>query len=202
MAKKQYDAEEALMQDEPGTAEMIKGKIPKRLRKQMEGYKTVLSKLMHSKEMRSQTMDMLKAGPPEVAVPQAALQINSNAERLMQQKGLRLTSEVKLAGATFLVGDLIELGNAGRIWENPVDEEESKMIFQDTLQDYIQTGLEDGSIDPIQLQQDTEPLLNDQQRQVGSQIAQQEGVPMEVNQNQMMASTGGVLRKQTNGGRR
>jgi len=176
-------------------AELAKGKIPERLKKQVDGYQTVLSKLMHAKATRGGTMDMLQSGPPEISVPQAALAINRNAEELMKKKGLRLTNEVKLAGATFLVSDLVELGNVGGVWEEPVDEGEKNAIFQDTLQDYIHEGLKSGEIDPIQLQKDTEPLLNEEQKKLGLQVAEKEGVPKDVNQNQIIAQAQGVMNR-------
>lgn len=164
------------------------GKVPARLKKQMEGYKTVLTKLMHSKELRKQTMEMLKSGPPEIAVPQTAITINRQAEEMMQQKGIDLSNDVKLNGALFLVNDLIILGNSGAEWDDPVDKDEATAILQDTMQDYIKTGLANGTIDPIQLQKDTEPLLNDEQKKLGLEIAQQEGIPNDITQQQVVGN--------------
>ena len=123
----------------------------------------------------------------------AALKINEQASALMEQKGLRMTDDIKLACSIFLVSDLAEVGNAGAEWEDPVDEEEIKLIYQDTLQDYIHQGLKNGTIDPVELQQSTEPLLSKQQQQLGSQAAERSGVPLAPTQQQMMASHRGGI---------
>ncbi len=204
--KKEYNRGPAvegqpMEEKEMGTVEAIdataQGKeLPPKFKKQMNGYKTVLSKMMHSKEMRGQTLDMLKSGPPEISVPNTALAINAKAEEIMQSKGIQITSQVKLAGSIFLVSDLVEVGNSGAGWDDPVDDEEAKLIYQDTLQDYIQKGLKDGSIDPIELQQGAEPLLNDAQKAEGAAMAEQGGVPMEVTQQQVLGNQQSVIKNQ------
>jgi len=210
--KKQYNTEEALgvSPETVGTqqpqgmdalqAEAQGGKdLPPKMKKELDGYKTLLNKLMHSKETRKQTMEMLK-GPPQVSVPGAALTIQGQATKIMEQKGISVSQDILLMGSIFLIGDLIDLGNASGKWENPVDEEETKLIYQDTLQDYIEKGLADGTIDPIQLQQQTEPLMNQNQKEVGGAFAQRGNVPMDVTQEQMLGNQRGMMQiQQTKG---
>lgn len=71
-----------------------------------------------------------------------------------------------------------------------ISEEEIPALFEDTLQMYIQQGLEDGSIDPIQLQIDGEQLMSEEQRAGGQAIGQHYGVPMNLSQSQIMEQYG------------
>jgi hypothetical protein len=206
MATKQYNApvatgdEEAMSpQEEMNGTQAIKAEaegkeLSPRLKKEMSGYKTLLTKLIHAPEKQESTMEMLKAGPAAMSVPNAAITLNKQAEEIMKGKGIKISQNTKLAGSVFLVSDLIELGNAGAGWEVPVAEDEAKQIYQDTLQDYIETGVRDKTIDPMELQQSAEPFMNEQQRAVGSQVAQQQGIPMEPNQQQILGNQKGMLR--------
>lgn len=209
--EKQYNAGPALngpeMQQEqqqqqgsPTTMDTLRGEaanggkdLPPKIKKELAGFKTLLTKLMHSKQTRDNTMEMLKSGPPQISVPQAALALNQQAEDAMKSRGIKISNDVKLAGSVFLVTDLIELGNAGAEWEGPVDEQEAKLIYQDTLQDYIESGVRKGELDPMELQQQTEPLLTEDQRRVGAQFAEQGGVPMQPQQEQMLGNQRGML---------
>jgi len=207
--KKEYNAQEALSvtpesEEKPmGVVESLnaetKGKeLSPKMKKELEGYKTLLTKLMHSKETRGTTMKMLQ-GPAQVSVPMAAITINAQAEGIMKEKGIDVSQDVKIMGSVLLVSDLIELGNASGKWERPIGEEEMKLIYQDTLQDYIEKGIQNGTIDPIELQQQTEPLMNQNQREVGTMLAQKGGVPMELTQQQMIGNQRGVLQSRQGG---
>jgi hypothetical protein len=85
----------------------------------------------------------------------------------------------------YLVSDLIEVGNAGGYFK--VDQEEQvRDITQATFQNYIERGLKDGSIDPIELQSSVEPLLNEQQKTMGSQFGGEHKVPERPNEETAM----------------
>jgi len=199
--KKAYNSEEALgnPSDNVGVTEAIqkeaKGQeLPPRLKKEMSGYKTILTKLMHSPKKQEVTMELLSAGPPQISVPNAALTINQEAEMIMEKKGIKISQASKLAGSVFLVSDLIELGNASGVFgQETVDEQEAQLIYQDTLQDYIQRGLKDKTIDPMELQQQVEPLMTQEQKAVGMKFAQGTGVPMKPTSQQVIGNQKGML---------
>jgi len=146
--------------------------IDPQTKQQIDVYSTMLTKFIHGKETQAQVLKMLQAGDPIKAIPPAAIAINEQAEQAMKTKP---STDVVLGASVTLVADLIEVGIAAGLFERPSDEDIS-FIYQDTLQIYIEKGLKDGSIDPIQLQKDIEPLLSDEQREAGMQIGQQAGV--------------------------
>jgi len=169
-------AEEQLQQ-----AGMLEGltnpdKLNPKDKQEMDSYVTMLMDLIHNKATSSSILDMLKSGDPNQTVPATALQVNSMAENMVAQStGSPPTTNALLGGSIYLVSDLIETGNASGIF-SITDEGQVTQIFQDTLQQYIHQGIKNGTIDPVELQQSVEPLLSNEQRQVGMQIGQQAGV--------------------------
>lgn len=143
-----------------------------KLKNQIDVYSTMLTKFIHGKETQQQVLKMLQAGDPIKAIPPAAIAINEQAENAMKSKP---STDVVLGASVTLVSDLIETGMAAGLFEQPSDEDIS-FIYQDTLQIYIEKGLKDGSIDPIQLQKDIEPLMSEEQKQMGQELGKQAGV--------------------------
>ena len=152
--------------------------LPEDVKKDAVAYKTLLTKIMHGKENRDNVVQLLASyGQPELAVPNAAIMLTDQAEQVTKQK---VPDELKLGLSAYLVGDLIEIGVAAKLWDKP-PEEEAQNIYKDTVQDYIQRGLKNKTIDVTQLQKETEPLMSEEQKQLGLQAAQQTGVPEQLN---------------------
>ena len=139
--------------------------------REIEVMKTATIKLMHDKTTQKSIIDMLSSGDIAQSVPATALQVNSMLEQSMTPK-----PDVVLANSVGLVSDLLELAAAAGIADMP-PEEEIVGIYQDTLQKYIQKGLKDGSIDPVELQQSVEPLMDEEQMQAGRGAMTQAGLP-------------------------
>lgn len=151
--------------------------LPPKVQREVENYRAVLTKIMHGKENRDNVLGLLRSyQQPELAVPEVANVIMDQADTIM---GTKAPNEYKLGLSGYVIGDLIELGNAAKIWPK-VDENEAKNIYQDTVQDYIHKGLKDKTIDPIELQASTEPLMTPQQKEIGAAHAINNGVPPEV----------------------
>lgn len=162
-----------VIQEQPQGQLQEQQKIDPKLQKQMDSYIAALMYSMHNPKTSGNVLEMLKSAPPEQSIPYTAIQLNSQVEQAFSKKlGGKVDDSVKLAGAMYLASDLSELGNAAKLWETPVTEKDVPKMFQGIVTKYIHNGLRDGSIDPIQLQKDIEPLMNDKQRQIG-QMAQQ-----------------------------
>lgn len=168
--------------------------IPPKVRQEMEAYITGLSKLMHGKESSGQIFEMLKGGEPQKTIPATALAVNSMMEGALKQRGSPPSLDVVLAGGQFIISDLIEIGNASGIF-NITTEEQIGPILQDTMQQYIEKGLDEGTIDPVELQQKAEPLMNQNDFDQGMQLAGQADIPMEPNQNTAMQSYGAKMER-------
>lgn len=152
------------------------GKVNPALQEKMESYVTTLMHLMHAPETSDNVMEMLSGGPAEQSIPFAANQINSQVEASLKNNGVKkIDDAVKIAGAMYLVSDLAELGNSAGVFE--IQQDQLGPILQKTMQDYIHQGLRDKTIDPVQLQLDTEPLLNKQQNKAGVAIQSELGLP-------------------------
>lgn len=156
--------------------------IDPKTKKQIDVYSTILTKFIHGKETQKQVLDMLKAGDPIEAIPPAAIAINEQAEKAMKTKP---STDVVLGASVTLVADLIDVGMAAGLFEEP-SEEDASFIFQDTLQIYIEKGLKDGSIDPIKLQRDIEPLMSPEQKAAGLAMGKQAGVGEEPDERAVM----------------
>lgn len=145
-------------------------------KKEIEAYILGLSKMLHSKETSGKVVEMLRSGPPEKMIPHTALLINQQMEDTVRAKGKNPTLETLLAAGQFMVGDLIEIGNAAGIFQLET-EEQIAPIVKETFQKYIEAGLKNHTIDPIELQQKVEPLMPEEHRQLGLEAAKRTGIP-------------------------
>lgn len=153
-------------------------------------YTNVLKTLIHSPETRNDVVKTLKSNPdPFMTVPLLSNQINDMAKQQMKEGGVEVGHDVQLASSEFLIGDLLMLGEASGAFEMP-SKEDMVEIFQDSMEMYIQKGLKNGSIDPIQLQLDAEKLLNDVEKDGGLMLADKTGVPRELSQAQITEQFG------------
>ena len=152
--------------------------VDPKLQKAMDDYQTVMMQVVHAPETRQGVVDMLKEAPAVQSVPVTALQVNDMVEgKVESASGQKLDASVKVAGAVYLVQDLVEIGNQGGLWETQVGEEELGMILEESMKQYIHRGLADGSIDPVELQQSVEPMMNGAQNEIGNMIASEVGLP-------------------------
>lgn len=161
----------------------------KLLQAQIKKYSAVLIHLMYSKEMKEQTVNMISSSDdPFISIPMAANQVIKEADRVFKKQGIEVSNVVRLSGAQIVVADMIEIGKAKGFFQ--IEDEEVPALFEDTLQLYIENGLKDGSIDPIQLQIDGEQLMTKEQRAGGQALGQHFGVPMNLSQAQIMEQYG------------
>ena len=155
----------------------------------LERYTAGLSRILHGKETRDKIYGMLQSMPPEKSIPQAALAVNERVEQSASKNSKKPTPTTLIGAAVFLTGELVEIGNAGKFFEQPIESpEQMQPILMATIQGYIEKGLKDGSIDPVELQTLVEPLLNEEQKQMGLAAGQQAGIPQAPGVNTAMES--------------
>lgn len=147
--------------------------MPPALKKKVTAYNAGISQMLHNPKTRNGVYEMLKGGQPEVDIPKAAIAVNKQMEKAVSKEG-KPSLTVLLQGGLFTVGELIDIGHAGGFFQ--LEEQDVGLILQDTIQQYIETGLKDKSIDPVELQEAVEPLLNEEQRGIGAQVGQQAGM--------------------------
>lgn len=157
------------------------GKDPQ-ISKQMQGeidiYISTAMNVMYNDETNPELVALLKSSPPETSVPHAVNQISDMIDGAIKKDGRKVDPSVKMAGMMYITSDLIELGNASKAFDKPLTmEKDFQPLLQSSLQKVIYAGLRDGSIDPVELQAQTEPLLNEQQTAVGFEAAKSLGLP-------------------------
>lgn len=149
-------------------------RVDPKLEREMQGYVNLLMKGIHSRETRGAVKELLQAGPPEEAIPNAAITIlKSVDERVGQKKDFPM--EAKFAGLVYVVSDLIEISNI--IGLSQFTEDDARVLLTDTIKTLVHEGLADGSIDPIELQAMTEEIMPPEVRQLGMQLAGELGLP-------------------------
>ncbi len=145
----------------------------------VDRYVGLLSKLLHSPDTRDMVSQMLAQGDPMMTIPETALTVNDQAEMMYKQNGQKPDLDTLAAGSQFLINDLVEIGNAGGLFNLDLSDDELSMkLLKDTMQPYIQKGLKDGSIDPVELQKKVEPLMKEAGNyDQGMMLAEQGGIP-------------------------
>jgi hypothetical protein len=136
----------------------------KKTMEQAKGYETILKNILHGKETREQVLGML-TDDPLTSLPEAAMNVNDIAMRTMESGGVKVSAEVQMVASSFLLDDLSMLGEASQKFT--LEDGDMEAILEDTFQIYIKRGLDDGSIDPIQLQLETEKLMTEEQIAAG-----------------------------------
>lgn len=165
------------------------GQSEGQLDKKSQAYITGLSRMLHNSKTSKNILEMLKSGEPQDTISTTALTVNSQMEKRVTQAGKKPDLDVLLNAAVFLVGDLIEIGNAAGIFQIQ-DEQEIGQILQNTLQTYIEDGLKNGTVDPVELQHAVEPLMDEDHRAMGMEAANMSGIPQEANESTAMQSYG------------
>jgi hypothetical protein len=158
---------------------------PSNLSEADQSYLNALVKLMHTKKTAGKVEDMLESGPPEKAIPETALMINGMMEGEARKGGRPPSLELLFQAGIVVVGDLIEIGNAKGIFDIQ-DEQEISALLQGTMQKYIEKGLKEGTIDPVELQQKAEAMLAPEDREAALGMAEREGIPVEPNEHTAM----------------
>lgn len=146
-------------------------KVPAGKMRQMEDAVAMFMKLIHGDDTQESVLKLLGSQPdPMKAVPITTNALFKRVETQAKKKGAKFTDDVKLAAAQYMVTDLADLGNRAGLWDRQVTEEDMGPILQETMQMYIQAGLKDGSIDPIQLQRDVEKLMTPEQKATAMEL--------------------------------
>lgn len=181
MQQASVDASQQMNPEEQGQAQQLDPK----LQQKAENYISVLMNELHSPDTRDDVLEILKsAQDPFITVPQAAMAVNDAAAKKIERSGGKIDIQTMFLGSQYLVGDLMEIGNSFGVFQ--VTKDDFKDLYQDSLQLFIQRGLKDGSIDPIELQLTGEAMMTENQKIGGHYLAQQTGIPHAPQQTQVL----------------
>lgn len=157
----------------------------KKVRDRIDSYVVALMNELHGSETRDDVLDILKNGKdPYIGIPEAAMVVNDAAVAKFEQNGVEVDLNTQFNASTYLVSDLMELGSKFGLFE--VTQDDFAPLLEDSLQTYIERGLKNGTIDPIELQLTAEKFTTENQRIAGLYYGQENGVPPTLQQQQII----------------
>jgi hypothetical protein len=142
---------------------------------QLEAYRDNATLAVFSEKTQPAILQILQSsqGNPTEALGRAAFMIHKRLESSMKD-GEKMTEITMALGAAHLVSELVVLAEAAGLYS--LEPEQRLEAFQQALKMYFEEGLNNGTIDPIELQKTMEPLMTPDQRKFGSQAMEQHGV--------------------------
>ncbi len=157
----------------------------KKVRDRIDSYVVALMNELHGSETRDDVLDILKNGKdPYIGIPEAAMAVNDAAVAKFEQNGVEVDLNTQFNASAYLVNDLMELGSKFGFFE--VTQDDFAPLLEDSLQTYIERGLKNGTIDPIELQLTAEKFTSENQRIAGLYYGQKNGVPPALQQQQII----------------
>ena len=158
----------------------------------IETMKGNITDLLYREETKGSLQKMLQAGSPNETVPAAVETVFGQFEQMASKSNGPLSLELKLAGGLHAFNEVMELGTAMGVIPEDLPEENVGGLLEATMKKYIQKGLKDKSIDPIELQTAIEPMLSGEEAEVGMNVGRSQGVPGALNEQQ---SQEGLMQK-------
>ena len=167
--------------------------IPPAKKKQMDMVNSALTDMLYHPEGKQAIQSMLGGdAPPEQSIPMVANTVFMKFEDMIKQSGKGdVPLDVKLAGGVHLFSEVVELAESMGVIPEDVEPEALQPMMKDTFQRYIQQGIKTGAIDPIELQQQIEPLLSGEEKEIGMHFAKAMGTPESLQDGQAME---GIMR--------
>lgn len=164
------------MESEDTQQDTQKPQLSKNEQRKAEAFNSVISKMLHNKKTSGNVVQMLSSAPPEVSLPETTLSIMQHVEGMLSKRGDNPSLNIKLNGGIFTFNELNDIGNEAGLWQLS-QEEAFSQYFEATAKRYIEKGLKEGTIDPVELQKEVEPLMNEEQRAEGEFIRKESGIP-------------------------
>lgn len=160
-------------------------RTPQKVQDRIDSYVVALMNELHGSETRDDVLDILKNGKdPYIGIPEAAMVVNDAAVAKFEQNGVNVDLNTQFNASIYLVNDLMELGSKFGFFE--VTQDDFAPLLEDSLQTYVERGLKDGTIDPIELQLTAEKFTTENQRIAGLYYGQENGVPPAPQQQQII----------------
>ena len=151
---------------------------------QLDNYSDNATLAVYSKKTQPTVLNLLQSGNgPVDGLSRAAFFVHNQLEGGLRQKGEHMTYQTLFFGAAHLVSELSVLAEAAKIFT--LTPQERMDGFKGAIKMYFEAGLKifkeqgrnaPGAIDPVILQKEIEPLLNDKQREMGMRMAEKEGL--------------------------
>ena len=140
-----------------------------------EAYNSGILRLMYDKKTKKSIYDILQSGEPTATIPKAANLVNKQVTMAVRAKGKDVDLGTRINGMIFTSMELGNLGTAAGFFQ--LTKDDMQPIVQESLQQFVHSGLKSKSIDPIEIQQVAESLMTPEQREMGLAEARKRGLP-------------------------
>jgi hypothetical protein len=151
--------------------------IPPGMMKQLETINAAMVDMIYDPKTKGQVQKTLQDGPPEMTVPAVTNMIMGRFEDIMRPKNGNMSLDMKLAVGVNTFSEIQDLASRMGILPKEVSEDQQQAMLKSAMQQYIQKGLKDKSIDPVELQMAVEPLLTPEEQLIGRGVGEQTGTP-------------------------
>ena len=139
---------------------------------QLDAYRDNATIVVFSEESQAAILQQLQVGEnPIDSVANTAYTIHRQLEESLKRTGEQMTEVTLVLGAAHLVTELIVLAEAAGLYT--LEAGDRAEAFRHAAMKYFEVGLKNGTIDPVKLQQEIEPLMNEEQRAFGEGHAEQ-----------------------------
>lgn len=143
--------------------------------KKKEAYNTGILKLMYNKDTKKSIYQILQSGEPQATIPKAAELINTQMDKAVANNGKEVDLGTRINGLIFTSMELGNLGTAAGFFD--LKQEDMAPIVQESLKGFVQKGLSNGTLDPIEMQQVAESLMTPEDKEKAMQFTRKAGLP-------------------------
>lgn len=158
---------------------------------QLDAYMDNATIAVFSEQTQPGILQMLQADKNRVkAVGNTAFQVHLQLEKQLESTGEKMTEITMALGGAHLCSELIVLAKAAKLYELTPDERLE--AYRQALMKYFETGLKNGTIDPVEFQKTMEPLMNEEQRNYGLQEMEKSGISKTAPPSQRKGILGGA----------
>lgn len=144
---------------------------------QLDSINGAMVDMMYNPKTKASVQKMLKSGPPEMAIPATTNMLMQRFEDIMTPKNGPMDLQMKLGVGVMTFSEVQELAQQMGVIPKELNEQQMQGMLQATIQQYIQKGLKEKTIDPIELQLQVEPLLTPEEQAMGRGMSSETGTP-------------------------
>ena len=145
--------------------------------KQLETINAAMMDMMYDPKTKRSIQKSLKDVPPEESIPSVTNMLMSRFEDIMKPKNGEMSLDMKLGVGVMTFTEVTTLAATMGVIPEELPEQQNQELLTKTMQQYIQRGLKEKTIDPVELQMAVEPLLTPEEQALGRQTGQGLEVP-------------------------
>lgn len=144
-------------------------------KQQREAYNAGIMQMIYDPKTKASIYQMLKSGEPQTTIPQVVNMLNDKMSTELEQEGHKVDLGTSFNGIIFTTMELANLGTTGGFFN--LNKDSMPPIIKSSLQQYVQTGLKNKTIDPIEVQQAAQSLMTPDEQAKGEALAVKNGYP-------------------------